>query len=92
MWHASAAPLEGWNPDKHFLRRCALDALKGVGDSDAGQFEEFSGYAYHVKRRLSPEEQAQVGDAIDIRGTPEAEKRHMAIRQHLPVALRDWRE
>lgn len=93
VWHASAAPLEGWNPDKHFLRQCCFAALRGVGDAGIGQFEEFpTGFAYHVKRRLTEEEQAQIGDVIDIRGTTEADERYMAVRQYLPLHLRNWRE
>jgi hypothetical protein len=78
--------------DKHWLRRCALDALKGVGDRECAQWEDWSGYAYHVKRRLTPEEQEYVGEALDIRGTEEAIKRHAAVMRFLPPELRNWRE
>jgi hypothetical protein len=84
--------LDGWNPDKHFQRRCALDALKGVGDASLGQWEEWAGRFYHVRRRLTAEEQASVGDALDIRGTPEAERRRAAVERFLPPHMRNWRE
>ncbi len=44
------------------------------------------------KRRLRPEEQEIVGDACDIRGTPEQEQRYQAVKQYIPPHLRDWRE
>jgi hypothetical protein len=91
VWHASAAPLAGWQPDKHFLRRCALDALKGVGNSDLGQWEEWSGFAYHVRRRLTGDEQALTGDAVDVRGTPEQERIYQEMKPYLPVGMRGYK-
>ncbi|SRR5579883_3566563 len=92
VWHASAAPLAGWPAERKFLRRMAFDALRGVGDADLGEWEEWSGRAYHIRRRLRPEEQALVGDAVDIRGTPEQEERYQAVKQYIPAHLQDWRE
>jgi hypothetical protein len=57
------------------LRRIALKALEGVGDEALGQWEEWTGKAFHIRRRLSNEEQLLTGDAIDIRGTSEAIRR-----------------
>ncbi len=79
-------------PDKNFLRRCALDALKGVGDSGLGQWEEWSGFAYHVRRRLTGEEQAGTGDAVDVRGTPEQERIYQEMEPYLPPAMKGQRE
>ncbi len=79
-------------PDQHFLCRCALDALRGVGDSDLGQWEEWSGVAYHIRRRLSADEQCLVGDVIDVRGTPDADRRRAEVRQFLPAHMRNWIE
>lgn len=76
-----------WYPDKNLLRRGALDALKKVGDATLGQWEEWSGTAYHVRRRLSPEEQQNVGNVLDVRGTDEAIRRHAAVKMYLP---REW--
>lgn len=92
MWHSSAAPLPGWASDKQFLRDCARAALQGVGDTSLGQWEHWTGNAYHVRRRLTREEQERVGDAIDIRGTPEADKRRAAVQRFLPVGMRNWNE
>lgn len=68
-----------------FLRSAALEALTGVGDEKLGQWEEWSGRAFHVRRRLSPVEQAKVGDVLDIRGTPEANRRLAPVRHMLPA-------
>ncbi len=71
----------------------AFEALKGVGDADLGEWEDWSERGcFHLKRRLRPEEQAQVGDACDIRGTEEQERRYQAVKQYIPAHMRDWRE
>jgi hypothetical protein len=46
------------------------------------QWEQDRPGAYHVRRRLTPEEQTFVGEAIDIRGTPEARQR---LERALPL-------
>jgi hypothetical protein len=92
VWHASAAARDGHPADKDQLRLRALEALDGVGDPALGQWEDWSGYAYHVKRRLTPAEQQRIGDPVDVRGTPEADRRHNAVRKFLPAHLKDWRE
>jgi hypothetical protein len=66
--------------------------LKGVGDVALGQWEEFTGYAYHIRRRLTQAEQQHVGQAVDIRGTPEQERRHGAVQRYLPEGLKDYKE
>jgi hypothetical protein len=73
------------------LREMALKALAGVGDSDLGEWEEWNDRAgvFHLRRRLSVDEQAQIGEAIDIRGTPEEAKRRSAVRPFLPPYLRE---
>jgi hypothetical protein len=61
----------------------ALGALSGVGDASAGQWHEWTGYAYHVRRRLSLQEMALVGEAVDLRGTEEAMRRYHATVEAL---------
>jgi hypothetical protein len=66
-----------------------MEALVGVGDARLGEWESWSGAAYHVKRRLSAKEQELVGEALDIRGTKEAVRRFERVKRYLPPALRD---
>lgn len=93
MWHASTQALSGWPADKQFLRRMAKEALKGVGDANLGEWGVWREETYHLKRRLSAEEQVHVGEACDIRGTPEADTRWAAMADYLPMEiLLQWRE
>ena len=93
VWHASAAPA----PSAFALtaqtrcKRAALHALDGVGDAELGEWHEWTGAAYHVRRRLSIAEEFHVGAVIDVRGTDEARRRlgrlPAAIRNQLPEAI-----
>lgn len=79
----------GWPASRDFLRAQAFDALSGAGDATCGEWEEWSsGQAFHLRRRLTVMEQTLVGDACDIRGTPEAHTRLAATRAALPLAHR----
>lgn len=72
------------------LRLIALKALEGVGDETGGQWEEYTRQAFHLRRRLTVEEQERVGPALDIRGTEAAVNRVNAIRivcPFLPVEM-----
>lgn len=42
------------------------------------------GRIFHLKRRLSAEEEALVGPAIDVRDTAEAEKRIQRVLKYAP--------
>jgi hypothetical protein len=84
--------MPGWPLGEQSLRKYALEALEGVGDANKGQWEEWSGVAYHIRRRLSQEEQLQVGNAKDIRGTPDAENRRKVVQRFLPAHMRKWKE
>ena len=64
-------------------RQRAEQALAGLGDPTLGEWREWSGYAYHLRRRLTAAEQAPIGPPVDIRGTPEALRRIEAIPKHL---------
>lgn len=61
-----------------------MRALHGVGSRDRGEWHEWTGKAYHVRRRLNAKEQAKVGEVLDVRGAPEAMKRFAAIQHLLP--------
>jgi hypothetical protein len=52
-----------------------------VGDAFLGEWEEYSGYAFHIRRRLDAAEQAVIGEVCDIRGTPEARRRLRSVRK-----------
>lgn len=84
VWHASAAPWPGYWPDRAKCELWARAALEGVGDSDRGEWVEWSGRAFHVRRRLTDAEDGLVGPVVDVRGTLEAERRLARVRHRLP--------
>lgn len=83
VWHASVAPIARLRPE--VLRAAALLALKGVGDVALGEWEEYTGYAFHIRRRLSRTEQRSVGEVVDIRGTAEVAQRLARVQRWLPA-------
>jgi hypothetical protein len=93
VWHASAMPThDHWvTPPRRACHRFALAALEGVGDAGLGQWEEWTGAAYHVRRRLAPDEQLAVGPVVDVRHTDEARRRigrlPATIRAQLPAVI-----
>lgn len=71
----------------------ALAELEGVGDPTLGEWHEWTGKAYHIRRRLTPKEQDSIGLALDIRGTEEAFGRARALAVSRPVVgAFAWRE
>lgn len=62
----------------------ALDELAGVGDPTLGEWHEWTGKAYHVRRRLTPEEQQSVGPVVDVRRTEEGFGRARALSVACP--------
>lgn len=78
VWHASTAAQRGL-PIRSALENEALRQLAGVGDASRGEWREWSGKAFHIRRRLSVAEQRLVGDVMDIRRTPEAIRRAAAL-------------
>lgn len=82
VWHASAAPTR-FALGEATLRERALAALLGVGDTLRGEWYEWSGRVYHVRRRLTEEEERLVGPVVDVRGTPEGARRHGRMRPFL---------
>lgn len=63
--------------------RRARQALDAVGDAHLGEWLEWSGAAFHLRRRLTAAEQRHVGPVVDIRGTPEAQRRAAALPSRL---------
>lgn len=88
MWHASARA----EPPELALA-IARRALSGVGDAALGEWLEHGGRGtVHLRRRLSAEEQALVGDVRDIRGTPEERARVCVLLHDAPHLLRFFPE
>jgi hypothetical protein len=61
-----------------------MGALDGVGDPKLGEWVEVGETAMHLRRRLNPIEQASVGPVVDVRGTPEGQRRMDRARRFLP--------
>ena len=78
----------GYVPNEQFLQRAAQDALQGVGSKALGEWIEWTGTYYHIRRRLTKDEQKKVGDMVDVRGTDEAMKRAEAVQRFLPQYMR----
>lgn len=53
-------------------------------------WEEWTGFAFHLRRRLSIREAAEVGPVIDVRGTDEAGRRLGAIWRFVPDEYAAW--
>lgn len=66
------------------LQSVARGMLEGVGDAQTFEHGEWSGKAYHLRRRLAPAEEGRIGPAEDIRGTEEARRRVAAARLAAP--------
>jgi len=87
VWHSSVAPTAGHIVLKPTLEARALKALEGVGDR-AHEWHQWSGFAYHIRRRLTPEEVTWPEEVRDIRGTPEAAARYQRMAQVLGPTTR----
>jgi hypothetical protein len=74
VWHASVAPLRPFY-GRTLCERRALQALAGLGDPLLGEWREWTGRTFHIRRRLTPAEAEPVGPVRDIRRTPEAAAR-----------------
>jgi hypothetical protein len=73
VWHVSVAT--SGLPVRPALEAECDRQLAGVGDAALGEWREWSGRAFHLRRRLSVREQRDVGPVLDIRRTPEARRR-----------------
>jgi hypothetical protein len=61
--------------------------LAGLGDPLAGEWREWSGTAFHIRRRLTVAEAEAVGPVRDIRGTAEAAERVARLPRRLLRAV-----
>ena len=84
VWHVSVAPRVTGLGEVACARR-ARHVLDGLGDPAAGEWSEWTGAAYHLRRRLTVDEAVRVGPVRDIRGTPEARRRARALGRYLDV-------
>lgn len=88
VWHASAATVYSTRTDaQERLHEAALAALDGIGDKRAGQWDEWTGRAYHVRRRLTQAEERRVGPLVDVRGSAEAVQRLRAVVAFYPARM-----
>lgn len=74
VWHVSVAS-PGFALRAQLEKECERQ-LAGVGDASRGEWREWTGRAFHLRRRLSAREQLSVGDVVDVRGTEEARRRY----------------
>jgi len=65
-----------------------MDALQGVGNKALGEWHEWTGTYYHIRRRLTKDEQRKVGDPLDVRATEEGIKRAEAVQRFLPLHMK----
>lgn len=84
VWHASTST-------RSFPIRAVLEAeaerqLAGLGDPGLGEWREWSGRVFHLRRRLTAAEEAITGPVADIRRTPEARRRAAAVGGMLRLA------
>jgi hypothetical protein len=82
VWHVSVHPLRAFYGQVMCARR-AEQALAGLGDAGLGEWREWTGFAFHLRRRLSVVEQSRVGPVVDVRRTPEALRRAARIPAQL---------
>jgi hypothetical protein len=87
VWHASVAARS--LPIRAVLERQAERELAGAGDASLGEWREWSGAAFHIRRRLSEAEERRTGPVADIRRTPEAARRAEAVGAMLSYAPPD---
>lgn len=83
MWHASASFRGQWAPDSQRRAQTEL-MLLGVGDPALGEWTDSRPTAFHLRRRLSLIE-AEGLEMRDVRRTPEAAQRYLA----LPLAIQE---
>ena len=88
VWHVSVAPLRAFYGATLCGRR-AEQELDGLGDATLGEWREWTGRAYHLRRRLSAAEADRVGPVRDIRRTPEAHRRAAELGLRLKLAPPD---
>jgi len=85
VWHVSAAPMLGRVFTRSELKTICRSALHHVGVTDK-EWEEYTGFAFHLRRLLTDTERKQVPGVEDLRGTSQGMRRLDAIKAELPSA------
>lgn len=85
MWHASVAG----GSDADILELHAELELFEVGDASLGEWRHWSGHAFHIRRRLTSDEEKLVGPVVDVRRTSEARRRLAVVSRYLPLGYRE---
>lgn len=83
VWHVSAAT-PGLAIPALLEAECRRQ-LAEVGDASLGEWPEWTGHAFHLRRRLNTREQRKVGPVVDIRGTQEARQRAQRLGTRLKL-------
>jgi hypothetical protein len=68
------------------LEQHARAILHGYGDPSLGEWTEWTGAAFHLRRRLTPAEARPVGEVRDIRRSAEAHRRAATLGPLLRLA------
>lgn len=79
VWHVSVG---GPIKNEQKFRALALERLEGVGDK-CQEWHEWTGSCFHVRRRLTAEEETVIGPAQDCRRSGEGRRRYEAIKDAL---------
>jgi hypothetical protein len=74
VWHASISTHDGRRSTIERWTRAAR-ALSGVGDPQLGEWRETGNIAVHLRRRVTADEWAGRPWGMDLRHTPEGQKR-----------------
>ena len=69
------------------LEEMCREVLDGFGDAALGEWTEDRPKAFHLRRRLSTEEEKRVGPAVDCRGGDEATLRFEKMKRILPPQM-----
>jgi hypothetical protein len=91
VWHASVSPIGNRPTPQNTARlfEVAKMALRDVGAATLGEWREVGEKAVHLRRRLSLEEAAPIGEARDLRGSTEARRRLWRASQWMPPRYLD---
>jgi hypothetical protein len=67
------------------LEEMCREILDGFGDAKLGEWTDDRPQAFHLRRRLTSEEEKRVGPVLDCRGTNEGVSRLEKIAPLLPT-------